>query len=403
MVREGQALGSVAVKDRLSTGAIIEEIKLVNERLHYRLVTGLGPKEGWVSIRVSGKDLVVREEEKADENPKKRFEAASQAKHQAVDAEPPAKPGKAAAPKADGLWRQQSSAEKSLEGRILADARTKSRNGDLSRFCLKYKLLGYPLPDCKLRAVCFHGAGTTEANFTSAGTPFLAWAKETKAVEICALDFPGRNRLVNTKKHTSIDTLAPELLAVMHEKLSDGVPYVVWAHSVGTWVAFEFLVLARRLGLPMPKAGFFMAFPAPHLPESERPWPRSVTLDDSQLRDELMNWDMDHFGGAGKVAFESEWTGTWEPLLRADFRLFDEYQFRHFDAPRFDFPIHAWHFDGEHYSQPEMIWMWRDWTNAEFESRVMEGMGHLTCFYKTDLKRRYFEAVTELMKGHAGL
>eukprot|EP00413_Alexandrium_margalefii_P015244 CAMPEP_0204531418 /NCGR_PEP_ID=MMETSP0661-20131031/11158_1 /ASSEMBLY_ACC=CAM_ASM_000606 /TAXON_ID=109239 /ORGANISM="Alexandrium margalefi, Strain AMGDE01CS-322" /LENGTH=106 /DNA_ID=CAMNT_0051537571 /DNA_START=64 /DNA_END=380 /DNA_ORIENTATION=+ len=71
LVREGQALGSPATKDRLSTGATVEELELVGERLHYKLVegTGTGPEEGWISIKVSGKELAVPKEEEVEIGP----------------------------------------------------------------------------------------------------------------------------------------------------------------------------------------------------------------------------------------------------------------------------------------------------------------------------------------------
>merc|ERR1719240_2208151 len=72
---------------------------------------------------------------------------------------------------------------------------------------------------------------------------------------------------------------------------TDGVPYIVWGHSVGTWVGFEFLMLARKIGLPMPKAAFFMTFPAPHMPESKRPWQQSAKLTSDQMKEEVMAWD----------------------------------------------------------------------------------------------------------------
>jgi len=61
MVREGCDLKSPAASDRLATGSMVEELELVGERLHYRLVTGKGPDKGWVSLRIGGKDLLVRE------------------------------------------------------------------------------------------------------------------------------------------------------------------------------------------------------------------------------------------------------------------------------------------------------------------------------------------------------
>jgi len=60
IVRKGESVKSEQLLDRLSTGASVEEIELKGERLHYRRITGNGPDEGWVSIKLSGKDLAVR-------------------------------------------------------------------------------------------------------------------------------------------------------------------------------------------------------------------------------------------------------------------------------------------------------------------------------------------------------
>ena len=46
----------------------------------------------------------------------------------------------------------------------------------------------------------------------------------------------------------------------------------VIGHSVGTWLAYEFLAAARAAGLPEPRAAFLSAMPAPDLPPARRPW-----------------------------------------------------------------------------------------------------------------------------------
>merc|ERR1712190_1323 len=120
--------------------------------------------------------------------------------------------------------------------------------------------------------------------------------------------------------------------------------YFVWGHSVGTWVCFELLILARKIGLPMPRAAFLNAFPAPHMPEKMRPWHASGPMSSEQLKEELTNWDRTHFSGDGSVVFREDlWEPTYEGIMRADFRLFDEYKFKHDGAPKFNFPLHAWH------------------------------------------------------------
>eukprot|EP00747_Dinoflagellata_sp_TGD_P034088 gnl/TRDRNA2_/TRDRNA2_137045_c0_seq1.p1 gnl/TRDRNA2_/TRDRNA2_137045_c0~~gnl/TRDRNA2_/TRDRNA2_137045_c0_seq1.p1 ORF type:complete len:695 (+),score=163.53 gnl/TRDRNA2_/TRDRNA2_137045_c0_seq1:104-2086(+) len=109
MVREGELTSTKKLEARLSTGAIIEEIEVKGERLHYRRAIGTGPLEGWVSIRLPGKDLVVRtdssklaatresaeqtsstkeEEKKKDDEAKAQQEAEQAAKAAKVAAEP---------------------------------------------------------------------------------------------------------------------------------------------------------------------------------------------------------------------------------------------------------------------------------------------------------------------------
>mmetsp|Transcript_92368 Transcript_92368/g.287562 ORF Transcript_92368/g.287562 Transcript_92368/m.287562 type:complete len:389 (-) Transcript_92368:120-1286(-) len=373
LVREGQATASAATAERLSTGATIEEIELIGERLHYKLVDGTGPAEGWVSIKIPGKELCVPKEEE-------------------VEIGPPGEPGPV-------------EVDEALKAKIEKDAEAAKKDGQLLLYAPKYKVFGYPLAEPKLRIFCFHNAGSTESNYTNPPkSPFAEWAKETKAVEIVALDYPGRDKLLKAKKHTSTATLAPELVSVVYEKLNDGVPYVVWAHSVGTWVAFEFLMTCRKIGLPMPIAGFFNAFPAPHMPVAMRPWRKNKRLNDEQMKEELLNWDKGHFTGAGKVVFDMPaWKDTWEPMMRADFQLFDEYKFTHTGEPKFEFPIHAWHFDGEYFNKAEMIEMWKDWTSGSFSFEIMKDMGHLTCFYNPANKKKYFEKVVGHMKEYASL
>merc|ERR1719210_630458 len=248
LIREGEALTSAATPDRLSTGSIVEELELKGERLHFKLVegTGTGPAEGWASLKISGKDLLIPKE----------------------DIEPP------------GEWAEVP-VDEGLKGEI--EAKGKAMADKFLLYVMKYKVLGFPLASKPtMRIFCFHNAGSAESQYTGAGTPLTSWIKETKDVELLAFDYPGRDKLNKAEKHVTTDTLSPELLGLVYDKIADGVPYIVWGHSVGTWVAFEFLMLARKIGLPMPKAAFLNGFVAPHLPVEQRPWHRNRKLTDAQ-------------------------------------------------------------------------------------------------------------------------
>lgn len=58
IVRDGQQIISTRLRDRLATGAIIEQQRLVGDRLHFKKVSGQGPAHGWVSVTVSGKRIL---------------------------------------------------------------------------------------------------------------------------------------------------------------------------------------------------------------------------------------------------------------------------------------------------------------------------------------------------------
>jgi len=60
LVRAEQDVKSIEERERLSTGALIEERQLAGDRLHYVLRSGAGPSCGWVSTKLKDKALLVK-------------------------------------------------------------------------------------------------------------------------------------------------------------------------------------------------------------------------------------------------------------------------------------------------------------------------------------------------------
>lgn len=59
LVRQGKSLTSEQLPERLGTGAVVKELKLEGDRLHFELDSGSGPSSGWVSTRLKDKELLV--------------------------------------------------------------------------------------------------------------------------------------------------------------------------------------------------------------------------------------------------------------------------------------------------------------------------------------------------------
>merc|ERR1719210_565399 len=61
IVQAAQDTRSSSFFKRLVTGSRVAQLERQGNRLHYTMVEGVGPDEGWVSITFKGKDLLVRE------------------------------------------------------------------------------------------------------------------------------------------------------------------------------------------------------------------------------------------------------------------------------------------------------------------------------------------------------
>lgn len=62
IVRAGRDTSSSQKEQRLSTGALVEELEVRGDRLRFKLLTGDGPDSGWVSTRLKDKDLLAKTE-----------------------------------------------------------------------------------------------------------------------------------------------------------------------------------------------------------------------------------------------------------------------------------------------------------------------------------------------------
>lgn len=279
------------------------------------------------------------------------------------------------------------------------------KNDDINTWCMKYKSLGYPLPKgtCKLRIFCFHNAGSTESTFTGPGqNPLLDWVKATKAVELVAMSYPGRDKMRKDKVITDTDPLSDMILPMLFPLLTDGVPFIFYAHSVGTWVATDVLMKMRKCGFDMPQCFIAACFPGPPIPVSQRPWRVNDDLNVAEMKEELTNWDREHFTGRGNVVFnEPDWSGMWEPLMRGDFCLFDKYTWRYGDMPKFDFPIHNFYASKEYFVKKHHVEMWKDVAGGEITCEELKDMGHLVCFYLPNHKKVYLQKVLDKVKLYA--
>ncbi|PRW20885.1 Monothiol glutaredoxin- chloroplastic [Chlorella sorokiniana] len=224
----------------------------------------------------------------------------------------------------------------------------------------------------RLRVLCFPNAGNAEDMYTSEGTgvrrapsPLLDWCRANVA-ECLAVQPPGRNTRSREPPFTACRDLAAALLPVVASRLLDA-PYVVVAHSVGTWVAYELLRAVQAAGLPMPTKVFLSAMASPDIPWDQRPWRQQRGLDEEQFKEECRGWDVN------ELVFSAALWGTYQPLMRADFTLFDEYEHTHGGQPPFAFPLITFWGSRDRRIKQHLVQGWSRFTTGAFELHEMEG------------------------------
>ncbi|GAB4813687.1 hypothetical protein N2152v2_000733 [Parachlorella kessleri] len=244
----------------------------------------------------------------------------------------------------------------------------------------------------RLRVLCFPNAGSAEDMYTSEGTgvrkapsPLLDWCRANSA-ECLAVQPPGRNGRAKEAFITTAQELGQQVLQVVGSKLYD-VPYVIVGHSVGTWVAYEFLCAARQQGLPMPRHAFLSGFASPDLPEVQRPWRQQRLLGEQDFKDECREWDVN------EIVFSNAMWGMYQPIMRADFTIFDEYCFTHQGECRFTFPVTTFYGTRDRKIQQWMVEGWQKFTAGPFICHRVEG-NHLWPLDK-DAKKGWLQTIAD--------
>ncbi len=207
-----------------------------------------------------------------------------------------------------------------------------------------------------MRLFCFPYAG-------GGASVFRDWtAALSDSVQVCPVQLPGRETRFGEPPFTRL----PNLIAALAESLNHYVdqPFALFGHSLGALVAFELARNLCRQGRRAPVHLFVSGCRAPHLAHTDR-W--AHTLPDGAFRDELRRLN----GTPAELLDNDELMDLLLPTLRADFALFETYDYRSGSPLRC--PITALGGRDDEGITREDLDAWHTHTRARFQRRVLPG------------------------------
>lgn len=235
-----------------------------------------------------------------------------------------------------------------------------------------------PRPHAERVLVClsYCGGGTA---------PFRQWATQLpENVELALVCYPGREARFSTPYAQNSVELRDDVVSSIRPLTRR--PYVLFGHSMGTWVAFETAARLEQLGMTPPAALVVSGGAAPTVRDECGP-ARPAAADSA---DELVRW-MREFGQMSPVvANDPDLRGLAVELLRADLVVIESYQYT--PGTRVTVPLQVLYGSEDTEPFPAVEREWKALADNDFEAIELPG-GH---FYEPDVWARLPRLFTAL-------
>ena len=212
-------------------------------------------------------------------------------------------------------------------------------------------------PNARICLVCFPCAGRGASLYRNWPGPL------GKDVEICAIQLPGRENRMDEPPFTRFQDLISVLAEVLLPFLDR--EYAIFGHSLGALIGFEVARRIREIKGITPIQLFASAQHAPQIPD---PMPPIGMLPDAEF---LTAVQQRYDGIPHEILREPEVLSLLLPMLRADFKIFEDYSY-HPERP-LACGITALGGLGDSVTSPEQLSAWGLQTQGVFRLQMFPG------------------------------
>lgn len=170
----------------------------------------------------------------------------------------------------------------------------------------------------KTRLFCIPYAG-------GSASIYCKWNKLLRNdIDLFLVELAGRGKRLSEDFYNCFDEAVEDLFTRIKDYIDDD--YAIFGHSLGCWLAFELAYKIHEKGYNPPKHIFLSGNRAPHIYKREKVMHK---LPDEEFKKEILK-----LGGTPKEIFEmKELMELFTPILRADYKILDEYKFEEHGFP----------------------------------------------------------------------
>jgi medium-chain acyl-[acyl-carrier-protein] hydrolase len=218
---------------------------------------------------------------------------------------------------------------------------------------------------------------------------YLSWRHHLSAdTNLCPVQLPGRSYLWQETAYTDMQPLLNAMLPALTPLLTSR-PYILFGHSMGGYIAYEFCKRLKREQLPLPEILAVSSVPAPQYWRSRK------------MLSELTEQEFYHFfiklgGFPPEILKHEAFVKMQMSLLRSDIMLCESCVYQ---APaEFTFPVIAMGGNEDEYVMMQSMAAWQAETSSDFSLHEMHGHH----FYLNEHLPAMLQLIKNRIGDHAG-
>ena len=203
---------------------------------------------------------------------------------------------------------------------------------------------------------------------------FRKWKDFLENIRLYAVQYPGRENRMLEEPIKDFDILLNEVYKNLISIISDGIPYYLFGHSLGTKLVYELTLRIMNHNMKKPSGIIISGGKAPCFKE-ENP---IYHLDDIDFIKGINRYS----GTPEEIIQNIEIMKIFLPMLRADFMIDETYQRK--EIEKIDVPILGLMGTDDKELKIEELKKWEEYTTKDFQYRYVEG-GHMFINTNTEL------------------